>query len=161
MPTFLSEHFSLEELVASQTATRRQIDNKPSPGIVLNLRRLCAVLEEVRALLGGVPLVISSGYRSPALNKAIGGAGTSKHMLGLAVDFTVPKFGTVLQTAKAIAASGIAYDQTIYEYGTWVHLGLAPSGQVPRRQNLSIFSGTGYIDGIVTRTRGLQTLQKP
>ena len=148
MPKKLSPHFTLEELTVSQTATRRGIDNTPPPGVVANLKRLAAALEDIRGLLGDQPLHISSGYRSPALNKAIGGARTSQHQFGLAVDFTAPGFGTVLQTAKKIAASGIEFDQLICEYGSWVHVGLAADAS-PRRQKLSIYAGTGYLPGIV------------
>jgi zinc D-Ala-D-Ala carboxypeptidase len=151
MPKILTEHFTLDELVASQTAARRGIDNTPGAAALRHLKSLAEVLEEVRTLLGDVSLVISSGYRSPALNAAVGGSAKSAHMFGLAADFTAPKFGTVLQTAKKIAASGIAYDQLIHEYGSWVHLGLAAPGVAPRRQNLSIFQGTGYLPGIVAK----------
>lgn len=151
MPKKLSPHFTLEELVFSQTAARKGIDNTPSPAVLANLKRVAETLEAVRSLLGDVPIRISSGYRSPALNKAIGGAKTSKHMDGLAVDFTAPGFGTVLQTAKKIAASGIAFDQVICEYGSWVHLGLAPLAQTARGEKLSIYAGTGYLKGIVSK----------
>jgi hypothetical protein len=150
MATNLSDHFTLEELVLSQTAAREGIDNTPSPEIVENLRRLAGVLEEVRNLLGGVAILISSGYRSPALNRAVKGANKSAHMDGLAADFTAPRFGTVLEVANKIAASSIAYDQLIHEFGSWVHIGLAVSG-APRRENLSIFTGTGYLSGIRAR----------
>ncbi len=150
MRTKLSQHFTLEELIFSQTAVRKGIDNTPAPEIVRNLRRLAGVLEEVCALLAA-PVVISSGYRSPALNRAVGGARNSAHMSGLAADLTAPDAGTVLQVARRIAASNIAYDQLIHEYGSWVHLGLADEGEAPRRENLSIFKGTGYLPGIVAR----------
>ncbi|MBL8425250.1 MAG: DUF882 domain-containing protein [Candidatus Accumulibacter phosphatis] len=151
MPRNLSEHFTLEELVASQTAARKGIDNTPGVTAMRNLKSLADVLEEVRVLLGGVSIIVSSGYRSPALNAAVGGSEKSAHMQGLAADFTAPKFGTVLQTARKIAASGIAYDQLIHEYGSWVHIGLTAPGVKPRRQNLSIFQGTGYLPGIVSK----------
>ena len=146
----LSEHFTVEELIFSQTAMRKGIDNTPAPEIVRNLRRLAGVLEEVRALLDA-PVVISSGYRSPALNRAVGGAMNSAHMRGLAADLTVPDAGAVLQVARRIAASNIAYDQLILEYGSWVHVALADDGASPRRQDLSIFKGTGYLPGIVAK----------
>ena len=146
MPRKLSEHFTLEEMILSQTAARKDIDNTPTPGIVANLRLTVATLEEIRTLLG-VPILVSSGYRSPALNKTVGGSKTSAHMQGLAADFTAPGFGTVLQVARKISASKIAYDQLIYEFGSWVHIGLSTGP--PRRQNLSIFTGTGYLPGII------------
>lgn len=148
MPTHLSAHFTLDELIASQTAARQGIDNQPSSEIVTNLTRLAQTLEEVRNVLGGNSILISSGYRSPALNVAIGGSRTSVHVRGLAADFTCPKFGSFLETAKAIEASNILYDQLIYEYATWVHIGLAVDGATPRREELSIFRGTDYLPGI-------------
>jgi zinc D-Ala-D-Ala carboxypeptidase len=151
MPRSLTEHFTLDELVLSQTAARLGIDNTPPPDVVRNLRRLATVLEEVRTLLGAVPILVSSGYRSTALNKEIGGSKRSAHMEGLAADFTAPAFGTVMQVARTVAGSELAYDQVIHEYGRWVHLGLSRSGGKPRGQRLSIFVGTGYLNGIVGR----------
>ena len=151
MPRKLSEHFTLEEMILSQTAARKDIDNTPTPAIVANLRLTVATLEEIRTLLG-VPILVSSGYRSPALNKAVGGSKTSAHMQGLAADFTAPGFGTVLQVARKISASEIAYDQLIYEFGSWVHIGLNTAAL--RQQDLSIFTGTGYLPGIIGKPPG-------
>ena len=151
MPRKLSEHFTLEEMVLSQTAARKDIDNTPTPAIVANLRLTVATLEEIRTLLG-VPILVSSGYRGPALNKAVGGSKTSAHMQGLAADFTAPGFGTVLQVARKISASKIAYDQLIYEFGSWVHIGLSTAAL--RQQDLSIFTGTGYLPGIIGKPPG-------
>jgi hypothetical protein len=150
MPRSLSAHFTVEELVFSQTAARKGIDNTPSAEIVDNLRTLAATLEQVREALGA-PILISSGYRSLALNRAVRGAAHSAHMLGLAADFTAPAAGSVLQVARKLAASGIAYDKLIHEYGSWVHLGLAEEGVAMERKQLSIFQGTGYIEGIVSK----------
>lgn len=146
----LSPHFTLAEFTFSQTAARCGIDNTPTPEVLKNLRRLAALLEEVRGVLGDVPIRVSSGYRCPELNRAVKGARRSAHMQGLAVDFTAPGFGTVLQVARAVVRSGIVFDQIIHEYGSWVHLGLAEDGAVPRRQVLSIFRGTGYLAGLVS-----------
>jgi zinc D-Ala-D-Ala carboxypeptidase len=110
----LSANFALEEFTESQTAARKGIDNTPDAATLKNLKALADALEVVREKLGNLPMRISSGYRSPALNKAVGGSKNSSHMSGLAVDFTAPRFGTVLQTAKAVAASGIDFDQIIY-----------------------------------------------
>lgn len=120
----LTEHFSLDEMVFSQTAARRGIDNTPSPAIIENLRATAAVMERVRSLLGDNPIRVSSGYRCPELNAAVGGSKNSAHMQGLAVDFTCAGYGTVYEVANAIASSNIEFDQLIYEFGTWVHLGL-------------------------------------
>lgn len=147
----LSPHFTLDELVASQTAARQGINNTPPREVVRNLRRLAATLEKVRSLLGGAPVLVSSGYRCAELNAAVGGSNTSAHMAGLAADFAVPAYGSVLEVARKIAVSNISYDQLIHEFGAWVHIGIAPGRKTPRQQKLSIFKGTGYLDGIVTR----------
>jgi len=128
----LSPHFTLAEFVESQTATRKGIDNTPTPSVITSLARVAAVLEQVRALVGG-PITVSSGYRCAALNKAVGGAANSAHLLGLAADITAPGM-TPQALAKMIQRAGIAYDQLIYE-GTWVHIGLASGA--PRRQVLT------------------------
>ena len=143
----LSPHFSLAELVASQVATRKGIDNAPAAAIVANLTRLAALLEQVRALVGA-PIAISSGYRSPALNKAVGGAANSAHVLGQAADISMAKLAPKAM-ALLIRQSDIAFDQLIYE-GTWVHIGLSTGA--PRRQVLTAkFAGGGvsYVAGIV------------
>lgn len=143
----LSKNFSLAELVSSQVSTRKGIDNAPAPAIVANLTRLAALLEQVRALVGA-PVAISSGYRSPALNKAVGGAANSAHVLGLAADISTAKLAPKA-LALLIRQSDITFDQLIYE-GTWVHIGLSTG--VPRRQVLTArFAGgrVSYVTGIV------------
>lgn len=143
----LSKNFSLAELVGSQVATRKGIDNTPTPAVVANLTRLAALLEQVRALVGA-PITVSSGYRSPALNRAVGGAASSAHVLGLAADISTAKLAPKA-LAMLIRQSDIAFDQLIYE-GTWVHIALSASA--PRRQVLTAkFAGGGvsYVKGIV------------
>ena len=141
----LSRHFSLGELVYSETAEKSGIDNTPPPEIVENLKRLAAGLDAVRELLGA-PLEISSGYRCAALNAAVGGSGASQHMLGLAADFECPGFGTPLEVARAIQRSGIAFDQCILEYGRWVHLSFSDA---PRGRMLTIYEDEkGYVAGL-------------
>ena len=129
----LSDHFSQDELTASQTATRQGIKNTPSATVVENLRMLAALLEQVRTLLGSHSIHISSGYRCLALNRHIGSNDTSAHVRGYAADFTCPAFGTPLEVAKEIAESNLKFDQLIYE-GTWVHISCDPQN---RRQLLT------------------------
>ena len=121
----LTEHFSLDELTASETALRKGINNTPPPAVTERLRMLAATLEQVRTLLGNNSIRISSGYRCLELNRAIGSGDLSAHVLGYAVDFTCPKFGTPKEVAKKIAESPIRFDQLIYE-GTWIHLSVDP-----------------------------------
>ena len=86
--TMLSEHFSLEEMVRSGEAMRRNIDNSPTPEAVESLRRMCAnVLEPVRRRFGATR--ITSGYRCPALNEAVGGTPASQHLRGEAADIHI------------------------------------------------------------------------
>ena len=145
--TKLSEHFTLEELTFSATAQRKQIDNKPPAEVLENMKRLAAGLEEVRAVLGNNPMRINSGYRSPKLNRAVGGARLSAHMAGYAADFVCPDFGSPLKIVKALAATGIQFDKLIQE-GTWVHISFAPEA---RRQLLTAHfgpNGTSYTAGV-------------
>lgn len=136
MTTWLSTHFSLAELVESQTATRQGLDNTPGPDELAALKRVALTLEMVRVRLGGFPIVISSGYRSPAVNRAVGGAPASQHMRGEAVDFTCPRFGPPKLVAFALAESiEIPYDQLILEFDRWVHLSVSDR---PRRQALRV-----------------------
>ncbi|MGF6936859.1 zinc D-Ala-D-Ala carboxypeptidase [Paraburkholderia sp. UCT70] len=148
--TRLTDHFSLDELTQSETAARRRIDNTPSPAIIENLTRTAQTLEQVRALLGSRPVLVSSGYRSPALNAAVGGAANSAHMTGLAGDFICPGFGSPLEICRKIAASNIGFQQMILE-GTWVHLAIPATGEKPARQILTANFGPGattYANGL-------------
>jgi hypothetical protein len=129
----LSENFSLDEFTTSQTATRQGIDNAPNETAIENLRMLASMLEQVRELLGGNAIRISSGYRCLLLNRHIGSSDTSAHVRGYATDFTCPNFGTPLQVAKKIAESNLKFDQLIYE-GTWIHISCDPKN---RRQLLT------------------------
>lgn len=142
----LTEHFTLEELTNSQVAMRRRIDNTPAPRVIENLRRVAVTLEAIRALIK-TPIAVSSGYRSPALNVAVGGAAKSAHVLGLAADINAVGM-SARDLAQTIAASDIMFDQLIFE-GTWVHIGLSEG--VPRRQvSTAHFGSTGttYVAGI-------------
>jgi zinc D-Ala-D-Ala carboxypeptidase len=124
---YLTEHFSLEELVASQTAVRLGIDNTPSPEILATLRGVLAPgLERVRTALAHQAVLVTSGYRSPALNAAVGGSRDSAHMQGLAADVICPRFGSPLEVCRAVVAAGIEMDTVISE-GQWCHVSFAPA----------------------------------
>lgn len=141
----LTEHFTLSELTFSATAARRGIDNTPDAVVLRKLNRLAVVLEQVRQATGR-PVIVTSGYRSPAVNKAVGGSVTSAHMSGLAADISCPPFSPY-ELGMLIVGAGIEFDQLIHEYRSWVHIGLAEDGRKPRRQLLTIRSGTGYMPG--------------
>jgi zinc D-Ala-D-Ala carboxypeptidase len=117
----LSEHFALSEFLFSQTAVRRGIDNTPNAGVIKNLAALCEnVLEPLRGA-ANAPIRISSGYRSPGLNKAVGGSATSQHCFGEAVDLTIAGM-TVAETVALIRSLNLPVDQVIDEFGRWVHV---------------------------------------
>ena len=148
-PARLSPHFTLAQLTHSDIAAKHGINNQPSPDHLANLRRLALLLESIQTLLQH-PITISSAYRNPEINRLVGGVPTSRHALGLAADLVCPGFGTPLDVARAIAASGIGLDQVIHEYGRWVHVGLAAEGAVVRGQQLTICtSEQGYLDGLL------------
>jgi zinc D-Ala-D-Ala carboxypeptidase len=132
----LSEHFTLEELSFSETAARFGLENIPDAITAENLERIAAFMEKIRTLLGNRPIVVHSGYRSPQVNKAVGGAITSAHCQGLACDFACPTFGTPVDVALAIRKSELGYDQLILEDG-WVHVSLPEHGLIPRRESLT------------------------
>ncbi|MBI4293350.1 MAG: peptidase M15 [Betaproteobacteria bacterium] len=141
----ISPHFTLIQLVRSETADAHGIDNAAPPELIDNLTRLAQGLEQVQALLGH-PLAISSAYRCPELNAIVGGAQASQHVLGEAADFDCPEFGTPLEVALAIAASGIRYDQVILEYARWVHISF---NAAPRNRLLTINTADqGYLAGL-------------
>jgi zinc D-Ala-D-Ala carboxypeptidase len=131
----LSPNFSLTEFTDSQTAARMGIDNDPPVELVPVLKATARCMEDVRDLLGGKPVLVSSAYRSPELNAAIGGSKNSQHMSGEAVDFTCPKFGTPEQIVKAIKDSPLLFDQCILEFYRWVHISFSDRN---RRQTLII-----------------------
>jgi zinc D-Ala-D-Ala carboxypeptidase len=138
MATQLTTHFTLEEFTDSQTAARRGLSNTPPAHELENLERTAKVMEKVRTLLGDKPILISSGYRSPQVNAAVGGSKSSAHMSGLACDFSCPGFGTPRMICHRLNLhmKELGVDQLIHEYSTWVHLGLSTGA--PRHQALTI-----------------------
>lgn len=131
----LSPHFTLAEFVVSDTAARRGIENDPPADLLHALKRTAQGMEAVRVRLGGAPIIISSGYRCPALNAAVGGQPSSQHTRGEAADFIAPRFGSPTEVAAALRDSVVDYDQLILEFGRWVHISFS---QAPRHQALVI-----------------------
>lgn len=140
----LSTHFSLAELLASNSAAAQGLENAPGTQALINLVRLAQTLEEVRGVLAARPVIVTSGFRSEALNKWVGGSRTSAHMDGRAADIVCPAFGNPVRVAQRLQIGGIAFDQLIYErFGAreWVHVGIARIGEAPRQQVFSIIDG--------------------
>lgn len=143
----LSKYFELEEFLVSESAARLGISNVPGTGIHLRLERLAETMDEVRELLGH-PVIITSGYRSDALNRAVGGVHTSDHIKGLAADFICPKFGTPAMVCKAIQDSTIQFRQLINEFNKWTHIAIPLSPDDVGRQVMSTFSPGVYVPGL-------------
>jgi zinc D-Ala-D-Ala carboxypeptidase len=130
----ITKNFTLSEFLESETALRKGIPNTPTPAALKALTE-CTIpgMQRVRDLLAS-PIVVSSGYRAPAVNRAVGGSSTSQHCMGEACDFKAPGFGTPLEIARFIVANKakIGFDQIIQE-GAWVHISFVkanPRGQV-------------------------------
>ena len=134
----LSKHFTLKELTRSQTASRHGIDNTPNEEQKDKLKTLAKGLEDVRTKLGGNPINISSGFRCEALNDRLGSKRTSRHILGLAADFTCDRYGDVDDVFSVLADSSIEFDQLILEYDAWIHISFPKEGDKALRQILII-----------------------
>lgn len=137
-----SRFFRPEEFTASATARRLQIDNSLPKELEEDAQRLLAYLDEVRSAFGS-PVRISSGYRCPALNKAVGGKDTSQHTQGLAADLQAPELSRLFRTVRALGG----FDQLIWEepapHRRWVHVSVAPATRPPRGQVLR-YDGRGF-----------------
>ena len=122
----LSKSFTLNELTKSQEATRLGIDNTPNEEHILNLKLLCEnVLQPIRDFYG-MPLSVSSGYRSARLCEAIGSSSKSQHTKGQAADFEI--FGVANKNLADFVVKNLDYDQCILEFWNenqpnsgWVH----------------------------------------
>lgn len=123
----LSENFTLDELTVTSTG----LDNKPSDAEIANLKALVVnILQPLRAHLGK-PIKITSGFRSPAVNKAIGGSDTSQHKVGQAADFHVEGM-TNQQIIDEIRKLKLPYDQLIDEQlkgSKWIHVSYKTNGR--------------------------------
>lgn len=133
--TELTPHFTLEEMTRTSTG----LQNDPPVSVAGNLQRLAGLLEEVRAMLGHCPIQVNSGYRSPDVNRRVGGASNSAHIEGRAADI-VPRSALGVHGAfEAIRRSWLNFDKLILEnrVGTntyWIHIQVARQGESPRRQ---------------------------
>jgi hypothetical protein len=129
----LSKSFTLNELTKSQEATRLGIDNTPNEEHILNLKLLCEnILQPIRDFYG-MPLSVSSGYRSAALCEAIGSSSKSQHTKGQAADFEI--FGVANKDLADFVVKNLDYDQCILEFWNenepnsgWVHCSFNSSG---------------------------------
>ena len=137
----LSEHFTLGEMTRSNS--HPEIYNIPSHEAIANLTNLCKWLEVLRERASpdpskgrGVPIIINSGYRSPQLNKRIGGVPTSNHLTGCAVDIRVENMEQLIRYAAILLdyayESKQEFDELLIERNShgaiWLHFAVRPSG---------------------------------
>ena len=143
----MSAHFSLSELVRSETATRNGIDNTPGDTEIENLIVTCReILEPVREHYG-IPFAPNSGYRCLALNRAIGSSDSSQHVTGNAVDFEIP--GIDNKEAALWVMENCDFDQLILEFykegrptSGWVHCSYDEEKE--HRRSARIFDGSTW-----------------
>lgn len=132
------KYFTISELTKSATAARKGIDNTPNATVKKNLELLVENILDPLREAWGAPIIVSSGYRCPKLNRAVGGAKTSQHMLGQAADIhTVSdKPADNKKLFDLIRSLKLPFDQLINEYNyNWVHVSFGPRN---RRQILTI-----------------------
>lgn len=137
----MKNYFTVQELINSSKAKENNIDNTPSYTIKVHLNELIySLLNPIRELWGS-PVLISSGYRCPKLNKLVNGSSTSAHMTGYAADL-VPANGKRAEFIKFVQDllrnNDIPFDQCINEYDRWCHVGLKNSSGKQRRQIFKI-----------------------
>ena len=140
----LTTHFSVNEL----SATSQPYYNVPGPVEELYLLRLAELVLEPLRHLWGCPVAVSSGYRSAAVNAAVGGRPDSAHRFGRAAD--VEPIGLPIDDAyRMVAQSGIPFDQAVLERNQagarWIHLAIAPIYQRPRKQCLVTDNGVSFV----------------
>lgn len=140
-------YFTIEELTYSQTAVKRGIRNETTPEVEKNLTALvCVVLDPAREKWGK-PIHVTSGYRCPELNKAVGGVPTSQHLKGEAADIVAGSRRENAELGRLIVKSG-CFDQVIFENSNkectecdWIHVSWKRVGE-NRRQALRMVKGT-------------------
>lgn len=168
----LTEHFTLAEMTVSPTAKRLGLSNTPTPEHIENMRYCCEkILEPVRKHFGR-PVQVNSSYRSPLVNKAVGGSKTSQHVNGQAIDFEIP--GIDNKVVADWIGDNLEFDQVILEFYTagdknsgWVHASIKKEGgnrKVRMIASKSKAGGTVYttvkdFDPSTTRAAGAPVVQ--
>lgn len=140
----LTEHFTYAEMIRSNTASRRGIQNRPDR---VQIERFVALLKNVMEPIRnhfGRPVIITSGFRCLELNRAIGSHDNSQHVRGEAIDFEVSDVSLSDVYEWIITQSGLDYDQIIYEFGEagWIHVSYTKEDR-NRKQNLTAHKENG------------------
>ncbi len=130
--TRITTHFFWNELLASVEADKNNIINAPiTEAQTENIITTANYLETIRELLGNNPVIVSSCFRSPKVNKLVGGSLTSAHLDGLAVDFVCNGSGDPAKIVSILRkhVNVLKFDQLINEYDRWVHIGWGPKNR--------------------------------
>ena len=135
----MTPHFSLAELTVTD---HRTLDNTPDAVALANLQRLAEFLERVKELLRFRPIMVSSAYRSAAVNAAVGSRDSSQHRLGTAADIRVPGM-TPDEVVRAVIGSSLPFDQCIREFDSWTHLSIPNTPDLNPRKQALIIDRTG------------------
>lgn len=153
---YLTQHFSVAEFTASETATRRGISNELPKDLESNAMETARMLEKIRDHLKHlcgreVPINITSGYRCLELNRAIGSKDSSDHVKAMAADFRAPAFGSVVKVCEALASQVgfLGIGQLICEYpdrNGWVHVSTHPVDKAVNR--IITITDRGVLAGI-------------
>jgi hypothetical protein len=144
----LTPNFTLEELTHTD---HRTLDNTPTESekcvidgkevyvnAVANLPRLADFLEQLKIILGNKPIMVNSGFRSEAVNDAVGSSNKSDHRRGCAADIRVPGM-TPDEVVRAVIASNLPYQQVIREFDRWTHVAITTNeSDVPKKSKLII-----------------------
>jgi zinc D-Ala-D-Ala carboxypeptidase len=144
----LSKNLALAEVMRSETAKRKGISNMPTPEHIENFKLLAEnIFQPIRDHFG-VPIILSSGYRSKELNTAVGGALSSQHCTGEAIDIDMD--GTTVKNAEVFnfIKDNLNFDQLIWEFGTdsnpdWVHVSYESTGKQRKQILKAVKSGKG------------------
>ena len=140
----LTDNFTINEMTYSVTALANKIDNRPSVEVIANLKGLCEnVLQPLRNHLG-CSVIITSGYRCPALNRKVGGKPNSQHLKGQAADLVVPQ--KKLKEVFDYIKNNLPYDQLLYEFNKidkWIHVSYC-SNKSNRRQAIDNYAAESF-----------------
>lgn len=132
----LTPHFTIEELATTSNKEYKEKNLQEAQKQMGKMYMLAGFAERIREIVGK-PMTITSGYRCPALNKAVGGASSSQHKYAEAIDFVCKGF-TSEQIACKIATSDLKFQQLIIEHSgskSWVHVGIGSKKEVLRYKN--------------------------
>lgn len=145
----MGKFFTIEEMVVSASHPNLAVVPEKGTSIYNNLLYLIERLDKIREKWGG-PIFVTSGYRSPALNKVVGGSKTSAHLTGMAADIH-PKSGSIMDLAALIATMEMEFDQLILEKTTvkngeivgcqWLHIGFS---RTKNRNQILAWDGKAY-----------------